>query len=147
MSDVSGAAAPDDAAGPGPGAPGPPQRGGLLAALQQQQQGPQASAPGEGDQGNAMMLIKNGLDLLQQALGSLDHSTPIYRDTLNAMSRITRHLSQGAPTAGVQQTQLGDLLRMVMRTAMLQKLRGQQGQAGGGQQAQPPMPSTPLPGA
>lgn len=149
MSDVFGAAAPDDAAGPGPGPPGPPQRGGggLLSALQAQQQGPEPSAPGAGDQANAMTLIKNGLDLFQQALGALDHSTPLYRDTLNAMSRITRHMSQGSPTTGVQTTQLGDIIRMIGRTAMLQNIRGRMGAGGPGGGPQPPMPSTPLPGA
>lgn len=145
MSDIQGAPAPDDSGGgpgglpqPGGGANMP---GGLLAALRQQQQGPDPSAPGPGNQANSLMLIKNGLDLFQQALSGLDHESPVYRDVLQSMQRVTRHLAQGAPTAGVQQTQLGDILRMVMRSALMQRLQGQQrGQ-------QPPMPSTPLPGA
>src|SRR5215475_3333427 len=144
MSDIQGAPAPDDSGG-GPG--GPPQAGGgLLAALRQQQQGPDPSAPGPGNQANSLMLIKNALDMLQQALAGLDHTSPVYRDTLTSMQRITRHLSQGAPTAGVQQTQLGDILRMVARSALMGRLQAQQRGGGGGQQQQPPMPSTPLPG-
>lgn len=150
MSDIQGAPAPDDSGG-GPG--GPPQMGGgapgggLLAALRQQQQGATPSTPGAGNQANSLMLIKNGLDLFQQALSGLDHESPVYRDVLQSMQRVTRHLAQGAPTAGVQQTQLGDILRMVMRSALMQRLQGQQRGGGGGQGQQPPMPSTPLPGA
>lgn len=153
MSDILGAPAPDESGG-GPSPGGPPQMGagganmpgGLLAALRQQQGGPDPSAPGAGNQANSLMLIKNGLDLFQQALAGLDHESPVYRDVLQSMQRVTRHLAQGAPTAGVQQTQLGDILRMVARSALMQRLQGQQ-RGGQGQGPQPPMPSTPLPGA
>jgi len=149
MSMTDGAAAPDDdtGTGPAPGSQGPPGGGGgLLAALRQQQQGPDPSTPGPGNQANSLMMLKNAIDLIQQSLGGLDTGTPPHRDALNALRQLSRHIAQGAPTAGVQQTQLGDLLRMIMRSALLQKLRGQQG-GGGGQGPQAPMPSTPLPGA
>lgn len=150
MANIDGAPAPDDAgtspgAGPGAGPGGPPQGdGGLLTALRQQQQGPAPSVPGPGNQANSLLLLKNGIDLIQQALGGLEAGTPVHRDALNALNRLTRHLAQGAPTAGVQQTQLGDLMRMVMRSALLGNLQRQQR---GGQGQQAPMPSTPLPGA
>jgi hypothetical protein len=80
-------------------------------------------------------------------LTGLDAGSQPHRDALNALRQLSRHLPQGAPTAGVQQTQLGDVLRMIMRSALLQKLRGQQGGQQGGGGPQPPMPSTPLPGA
>jgi len=147
MSMTDGAAAPEDdtGTGPAPGGGPPGGGGGLLAALRQQQQGPDPSTPGPGNQANSLMMLKNAIDLIQQSLGGLDAGTPPHRDALNALRQLSRHIAQGAPTAGVQQTQLGDLLRMIMRSALLQKLRGQQG--GGGQGQQAPMPSTPLPGA
>lgn len=149
MANIDGAPAPDDSAGAGPGPGGPPQGdGGLLTALRQQQQGPSPSVPGPGNQANSLMLLKNGIDLIQQALGGLEAGTPVHRDALNALNRLSRHLAQGAPTAGVQQTQLGDLMRMVMRSALLGNLQRQQrGQQGAGTSPQAPMPSTPLPGA
>ena len=158
MSDINGAIEPDDAgspdAGPAPGGPGgggPPQGGGggLLAALRQQQQGPAPSTPGAGNQANSLLMLKNAIDLIQQSLSGLDAGSQPHRDALNALRQLSRHLPQGAPTAGVQQTQMGDLLRTIMRSALLQRLRGQQGGAGQGGPGgpQPPMPSTPLPGA
>jgi hypothetical protein len=96
------------------------------------------------------MKIKSAIDLLQQSLGGLPAGENSHRDVLNALRQLSRHLPQGSPTVGVQQTQLGDLLRSTMRNAILQKIMGGQGGGGapgGGQGPQPPMPSTPLPGA
>src|SRR5262245_43836539 len=145
---------------PGGGAPGgPPQGGGpILAALSRRQTGPQVSAPGPGDQASSMTMVTNALGLLQQALPGLQPGSPIHRDALRALNSLSRHVGQGAATAGVQQTQLQDLLRNTVRNALLQKIMGQQaqGQQGGapgapggappGAMAQAPMPSTPLPG-
>jgi len=156
-------AEPDQSGGPpgGPGGPpgappdagndnAPPQRGPILAALQRQQQGPQPSAPGQGNQADGLMKVKSAIDLLQQALPGLPAGENSHRDVLNALRQLSRHLPQGGPTIGVQQTQLGDLLRATIRNALLQKIMGQGGGQGGpgeGGGQQPPMPSTPLPGA
>jgi|SRR5882672_8073 len=152
MANIDGAPAPDEA-GPGPGAGGPgggppggdPSGGGLLSALRAQQSGPEQSAPGQGDQANSLLMLKNAIDLIQQALAGLDPGSPPHRDALNALRQLSRHLPQGAPSAGAQQTQLGDILRMIGRSGLLQSLRGRQKGGGGGPPA--PMPSTPLPGA
>jgi len=158
MAFVDSAGDPGDGGGgpPPPGGPsgGPPgggaddDSGGLLTALKAQQQGPSPSTPGPGTQANSMMMIQNAIALIQQAALGLAPGTPIHRDANRAVGSLSRHLSQGQPTAGAQQTQLGDLLRMIARSALLQQLRGQGGgqgdDAGGGQ---PPMPSTPLPGS
>lgn len=108
-----------------------------------------------------MTMVMNALALMQQALPGLQPGSPIHRDALRALHSLSKHLGQGgAATAGVQQTQLQDLLRNTVRNALLQKIMGQQaqGQQQGGQggpagaspipgaQAQAPMPSTPLPG-
>lgn len=139
--------------GPGPGA-GPPRAGGapggILAALMRQFQGPQVSAPGMGNMAKGLTQLKMATDLLQAALPNLDPGSKQHTDTLKALTSLSRHLAQGAPTAGVQQTQFQDLLRGTTRNALMQRIigQGQQGGPGGGQQmAQAPAAATPLPGA
>lgn len=144
---ASGAPSPSPVAGPGnaPAGGGP-----VLAALARRQQGPQVSAPGAGDQAFALTQIQNALGLMQQALTSLQPGTPVHRDVLRALQSLSRHMAQGAPTAGVQQTQMKDFLRNIARNALLANIMGQQQQGQGGPpgaMAQAPMPSTPLPGA
>lgn len=149
-------------AGPPAGPPGggqPPGGGPLLAALSRMQRGPQVSAPGPGDQAKSQTLILQAVGFIQQALSGLQPGTPLHKDALQAVTRLSRHLNQGQPTAGVQQTSLQDLLRNVMRNAMAQRMIAQQPSQGPptGQQGpaasplaaigQAPMPSTPMPGA
>jgi hypothetical protein len=105
-----------------------------------------------------MTMVMNAMAMLQQALPGLAPGSPVHRDTLKALQSLSRHVGQGATTAGVQQTQLQDMLRNTIRNALLQKIMQQQqagkaGQESGGP-AGPlppggaaPMPSTPLPGA
>lgn len=163
--DAVGPGADATAAGPPAGPPsGPPQQGGqppgggpILAALANRQRTPQVSAPGPGDMGHSMVLMMQAVGLLKQAVAGLQG--PMLKDTLKAIENLSRHSDQGQPTAGVQQTQLQDLLRNVMRNALLQRIMGQQGNQGppqagpsgrspmGAAAAAPPMPSTPLPGA
>jgi len=97
----------------------------------------------------------NGLALIQQALPGLQPGSPVHRDALRALNSLSKHVGQGAATAGVQQTQLQDLLKNTVRNALLQKIMGQQAQQQGGgavpgapagAMPQAPMPSTPLPG-
>jgi hypothetical protein len=106
-----------------------------------------------------MTMLMQAVAMIQQALPGLPPGSPMHRDALQAATRLSRHASQGQPTAGVQQTQLQDLLRNVMRNALLQRIMGQMGNQGPQQAGQagpspmpgasqaPPMPSTPLPGA
>lgn len=149
--DSPGAGPPGGAPGGGPPG-GPPGGGPVLAALARRQQGPQVSAPGPGDQASAISQIQNALGIMQQALPSLQPGSPVHRDVLRALQSLSRHISQGSPTAGVQQTQLKDMLRNVARNALLSNIMGQQQQGGGqggppGAMPEAPMPSTPLPGA
>jgi hypothetical protein len=103
-----------------------------------------------------LMALKQGYSLIEGALPSLDGEAK--KAALRALSVLNRHLPQGAPSAGVQQTQIGDLMRNTMRNSLLQRLMGQgqgQGQRGGqgpgsatpGLPTPPPMPITPMPGA
>ena len=100
-----------------------------------------------------MSLITNAIGMIQQALAGLPAGTPMHRDALRAVQALSRHVGQqGAPGAGVQKTQLADMLRNVTRNALMARLAQQQGGPGGsppgpGGGAPPPMPSTPLPGA
>lgn len=150
--DASAAGAPSAPPPPTPGN-APPGGGPVLASLARRQQGPQPSAPGPGDQASSLTMIQNALGMMQQALAGLQPGTPVHRDVLRALQSLSRHMAQGQPTAGVQQTQLQDLLRNVMRNALLSRVMGQQQQGqqdqGGpaGAMPQAPMPSTPLPGA
>jgi hypothetical protein len=142
---------------------GPPQGGGpVLASIANRQRGPQVSAPGPGDQASSMTMLMQAIGLMQQALPGLAPGTPIQQDALKAVQRLSKHVPQGAPGAGVQRTQLEDLLRNIVKNALLQRIMGQQrpgqggGQGGGqgagpsptpGAMAQAPSPSMPLPGA
>jgi hypothetical protein len=169
MSFLDGAAAPDQNEGPPPAAAsppaGPPQGGGpILASLANRQRGPQVSAPGPGDTASSMSLVQHAIGMLSQALPGLQPGTPIQQDVLRATQRLSKHVSQGAPPAGMQKTHLMDLLGSLAKNFILQNIMGQQGGGrpapggqGGGQGGQPqgqpqgqapaPMPSTPLPGS
>jgi len=126
----------------------------MLAALARNRQGPQASAPGPGNQADGITQLKNAIDIIQNALPLLGTGTPMHSAALNALRQLTRHVAQGGQAAaGTQQTSLMDLLRQTVRNAMLQKIMSQQqgggggAEGGGGGPPQPPSPSTPLPGA
>lgn len=138
--------------GGGPGGP-PPGGGPILASIARQQMGPQTSAPGPGD-------MAKGIALVTQAHGLLAQAVPLFPgqqsdDILKAMQRLSRHMSQSAPTAGLQQTQMQDQMRNIVKNALLQNIMRRQGQGGGpggpgggGDMAGgAPPPSAPLPGA
>jgi len=129
-----------------------------MAAMARARGGPQVSAPGAGDQAHSITMLMQAVAMIQQALPGLPPGSPMHRDALQAATRLSRHANQGAPGAGVQQTQLQDLLRNVMKNALLQRIMNQKGGAGGppgaggappggGGGGEAPMPSTPLPGA
>jgi hypothetical protein len=105
-----------------------------------------------------MSMMMQAVGLLQQALPGLPPGSPMHKDALKAIQSLARHANQGAPAAGQQQTQLQDLLRNVVKNALLQRIMSQQGNQGpqpgpgGGSNpmqaasAAPPMPSAALPG-
>ena len=146
---------PGVAPGGPPGGSPPPMGGGpVLAALARRGAGPPVSAPGPGNMAQGLMMLKQASDILTAALPNLDPGSPPHKDALRSLTTLSRHLPQGAPTAGVQQTQIGDMLRNTVRNALLQKIMQQRGGQGGGQGGpspgmppQAPQPSTPLPGA
>lgn len=91
------------------------------------------------------MQVKMALDMLQNALPQLGMGSDVHRDVIQAVTRLSRHLPQGIPTAGAQQGSIQDLMRNTVRNAMMQRLMANQ--QGGGGAPQPMQPSTPLPGA
>lgn len=122
--------------------------------LGRQQNSPPVTAPGPGNMAQGMMLMTNAHGLLTQALSNFPAGSPQWKDVHKALGMIAKHMSQGAPAAGVQQTQLGDMLKSVVRNALLQKIMQSRSQSPGGAPGEPgsampgvPSPATPLPGA
>lgn len=158
-----------DPSGGGGGAPGAPPPGGappmagppggspIMAALQRASVGPQISSPGPGNQADAMNKISMAIQMIQQSIASLPMGSPLHKDALSAVQRLSRHLGQGfqGPAAGVQRTGIQDMLHDTIRNFIAARMGGGQGgQPGGGPGAAPggmppgaPSPSTPLPGA
>ena len=117
--------------------------------------------------GQSIMMVTQAYGLLKQAVPGLMRGSPIEQDVLKMIQRLGRHLPSGAPPLGAQQTQIQDLLRNVVKNALLSKIMGQmkpggpspaaapQGNVGAqavggpppGAMAQAPNPSVPLPGA
>ena len=105
------------------------------------------------------MLMTQAHALLTQALQMFPGDSPQYKDIHRSIGVLGRHMSQTAPTSGVQQTQIGDMLRNIMRHTLLQQIMQKQkggggGPPGGGGGGPPPeamgggaQPSMPLPGA
>lgn len=101
-----------------------------------------------------MTMVQTAIGMLSQALPGLIGS-PLHSEVAGVISKLGRKVSQGSPTAGVQQTQLRDLLQQTARNALMmmqQRTPGPQDQGGPAGPmppgaGQPPMPSTPLPGA
>ena len=127
-----------------PGSPGGGPPGGVLAALQRAQQQPGPTMPGYGDQGDSLMKVKAAAEGLALALPGLGVGTPIYTEVARILSRLGKHLPQGAPTIGVQKTFHQDLGRRMQKNWLLQQVMANQGADGGQQQ---PVPQTPMPGA
>jgi hypothetical protein len=84
--------------------------------------------------------------LLTKALANFPAGSPQWKDVHRALGMLGKHMASGAPGAGVQQTELGDLLRQTLRGAITQRLMGGRGQ-GGQMPQQAPSPTPALPGA
>jgi len=119
-----------------------------MAAFIQGQNQPQVSAPGPGNQADGMMNLQMIVSWLSKIAPSLE-GTPAQAEIFRTLERLTRMISKqggGAPL-GVQQTQLGDMMRQTQQNALAQQIMGK---IAGNQAAQPPNappPSTPFPGA
>jgi hypothetical protein len=110
--------------------------------------------------GQSISLIQQAYGFLKQAHLGLPPGSDIERHVGKTLLGLGKFLPQGQPGMGVQQTQVQDLLRNIVKNALVAKITGQmkQPRPGAGQQpappgappgamAQAPMPSTPLPGA
>jgi hypothetical protein len=98
---------------------------------------------------DGMEAVRTVIGLLQGALNNFQTGSKQHMDILTALRTLSRHTSQGDSSAGVEQTQMGDIIRNIRRASMLQKIMQsqQQGQPGGGGQPAAPMPSAPMPGS
>ena len=140
--------------GMGGGGPPPPQQppGPGMAAFARQRMGPQVSAPGPGNMADSMNLIIQAIKILEHATQGMTPGDKLHGDVHNAIQKLSKHLGGPAgmgPAAGIQKTMLGDQLKRTIQSQLLSRVQGMMGQGGpgGGQQQQPPMPATPLPGA
>lgn len=134
---------------PGGGAPSPPggPGPGLISAARSRM-GPQVSAPGPGNQADAMNKVIQAINLLKLAGLGLQPGDKLHTDVYNTINRLSRHLggvAGMAPAAGMQKTMLGDQMRDTVKNMLLSRILGGQGGGQGGPGG-PPMPSTPLPG-
>ena len=137
----------DPSGGGGPPSPSPQGPGPGLISMARNRMGPQMSAPGPGNQANAMNQIIQAINLLKMAGLGLQPGDKLHTDVYNTINRLSRHLggvAGMAPAAGVQKTMLGDQMRDTVKQMLLSRVLGAQGQKGAPQT--PPMPSTPLPG-
>jgi hypothetical protein len=107
--------------------------------------GPQASAPGPGNTADSLGKLKIATDLLQVALNGFEEGSKQYKDVKRALDELTPHLPEMGNASGLEQTHLTDLLRRAKQNPVLQAISGLMGEKRQG--PQPPMPSTPLPGA
>jgi hypothetical protein len=94
-----------------------------------------------GEQAHSLMQVKTAVELLQTALPGLGTGGEVHTAVIRAINALSRHVPQGAPTVGTQQTMMQDLQRNTLRNAILQRLQAQQRGPG------PMQPSTPVPGA
>lgn len=103
-----------------------------------------------------MNKVLQALQMIQQAQVGLQPGTPLHKDVVDAVRKLSRHLPQGAPTQGVQLTGMRDLLRSIGQNSFLQNImqqlsggrgQGSQGGSAGPQPQMAPSPSMPLPGA
>ena len=134
MGDDAGAGA-GGGAPPTPAAPQGTPRGAppsFLAATTQPPGGaPQPSAPGMGNQADAIVKLGAASRLIQEALPGLPQGSPIHMAALKAAQGLSKHTAQGAPSAGVQKTLFGDMQQGTMRNQLLQKIMAARGQTTG----------------
>lgn len=130
------------------GMPPEPSLGPILSALQRQAQGPQPSAPGPGNMADSLGKLQIAVDLMEMAKSGFEPETGQYEDILKALENLRKYLPEHGNQSALEETHLMDLLRRGKQNPILQAVSGILGGGqGGGQGPQPPMPSTPLPGA
>lgn len=120
-----------------------------LIAHARSRMGPQISAPGPGNQADAMNKIIQAINLLKVAGQGLQPGDKMHNDVYKAVQTLSRHVGGAAglgPAAGIQKTMIGDQLRDTIKNQLLARIMGSKGQQVPGAPADAPMPSTPLPG-
>jgi hypothetical protein len=125
-----------------------------MAAFARSRMGPQISAPGPGNQADALNQIILAINILKQAGMGLTPGDKLHSDVYNTIQRLSKHLGGAGglgPAVGVQKTMLGDQMKRTIQNQLLSRVQAMISGKGGPGQAQPggppPMPSTPLPGS
>lgn len=98
----------------------------------------------------ALAQVGEAIRILTMALPNVPPGTPVHKDVLNTIQKLSNHVPAGDQTHGVQMTALADLQRNAQQSGMLQQvMKASGGQPGGG--ASPPqgggMPGMPPMGA
>lgn len=120
-----------------------------MMAYARSRMGPQVSAPGPGNQADAMNKIIQAINLLKIAGQGLPPGDKVHNDVYKAIQSLSRHMGGGAglgPAAGIQKTMIGDQLRDTVKNMLLSRIMGAKGQQVPGAPPDAPMPSTPQPG-
>jgi hypothetical protein len=94
----------------------------------------------------ALTQVGEAIRILEMALPNVPPGTPVHKDTLDCIQKLSKHVPAGDQTHGVQMTALADLQRNAQQSAMLQQVMRQSGQGaaaggaaqGGGMPGMPP---------
>jgi hypothetical protein len=121
-----------------------------MMAYARSRMGPQVSAPGPGNQADAINKIIQAINLLKVAGLGLQPGDKLHGDVFKTIGTLSRHIGGAAgigPAAGIQKTMLGDQMRDTVKNMLLSRIMGQKGTQKPGVPPDAPMPSTPLPGS
>lgn len=143
---------PDPSMGGGGAPPSPPGGGAAgpgMMAYARSRMGPQPSAPGPGNQADAMNKIIQAINLLKVAGLGLSPGDKIHADVFKTIQTLSRHIGGAGsmgPAAGIQKTMIGDQMRDTVKNMLLSRILASKGQQVPGAPPDAPMPSTPQPG-
>ncbi len=91
-----------------------------------------------GQQANALSQLREGLNIIQNALPNLPMGSELHKAALSAIQNLSKHVSPSDQVPGVQQTTLKDMAQRAQQSGMLQSLmraQGAQGSSGGANMA------------
>lgn len=80
----------------------------------------------------ALAQVGEAIRILTLALPNVPPGTPVHKDVLDTISKLSKHVPAGDQTHGVQMTALQDLQRNASQNAMLQQVMRAGGQPSGG---------------
>lgn len=90
---------------------------------------PPTGNPGEA--ANAMSVVREALNLLNQSLSKIPVGSEVYRAISGAIDKLGKHLSPSDEVPGVQKNTISNLSRDAQQSASMQALMRSLGSAGG----------------